>query len=306
MIDTLLKGWRPSSLNQYKCYLNKWNTFCIEHNTNPLERNDTLALTFLRKLFKRGYKYSALNTARSALSIIFDTPLPSFGESPLTKRFMRAMYNLRPNLPKYHTTWDVSVVLKYLETLSPVRFLNLQQLSHKLVTLLALVTAQRLQTLHALNLDNCEITKTSAIFNIQQLLKHSNPLNKTSNNIIIQSFQPNKKICPLFHLKYYIKRTADLRKSGKLFLNHQQPHHPVSKETLSRWVKLTLTKAGINTKVYSAHSTRSAATSAAANSALDITTILKSASWTKASTFRKYYHRDTGKPSFGNTVLQTL
>ena len=164
-----------------------------ERNADPLQRNDTLALKILKKLFELGYKYSALNTARSSLSILFDSPAPSFGEAPLTKRFMRAMFNIHPSLPKYNSTWDVNVVLRYLEKLSPVRFLNLQQLSHKLITLLALVTGQHMQTLHALDLDSCDIRKDYIVFNIQEVLKHSKPSNRTTNNITLQAFEKNKE-----------------------------------------------------------------------------------------------------------------
>ena len=61
-----------------------WTLFCVQHSVDPLHRNDLLALEFLRKLFKQGYGYSALNTARSALSTIFDNP---FLESRLSDPF---------------------------------------------------------------------------------------------------------------------------------------------------------------------------------------------------------------------------
>ncbi len=300
-----MKGWRPNSLKQYKCYLDKWIAFCTKHNLNPSVRNDTMGIEFLRSLFKQGAKYQALNTARSSLSAVFAHP--PFGSLPAVQQFMRGVYNLRPNFPRYHATWDVAVVLKYLENCSPARFLSLQQLSHKLATLLALVTGQRMQTLHALNLSHCSIDKGSVKFHIQSLMKHSRPSNKTSNEIVINSFNTNKRICPVFCLKHYIQRTKLLRQDNQLFVNCFKPHKPISKDTLSRWVKLTLTKAGINTTVYKAHSTRSASTSAAA-ATLDISTILKAASWTNAATFNKHYRRviPSSNPSFGTTILKTL
>jgi hypothetical protein len=49
-------------------------------------------------------------------------------------------------------TWDVNLVLDYLKTLSPVNILFLRTLSLKLVMLLDLITGQRVQTLHSLDL----------------------------------------------------------------------------------------------------------------------------------------------------------
>ena len=120
LIDIIMQSWRDSSIKQYKVYLNRWILFCEDNSLDPLERNDLLALEFLRKLLKQGYSYSSINSARSALSIIFDNP--NFGELPIVSRFMKSVYNIRPNLPRYTSTWDVSIVLKYLEQCSPIKF----------------------------------------------------------------------------------------------------------------------------------------------------------------------------------------
>ena len=116
----------------------------------------------------------------------------------------------------------------------------------------------------------------------------------------------NKKICPVLLVRHYLKQTASVRKSSKLFLNHQKPHHAVAKDTLSKWVKSTLRKSGIDTTKYTAHSTRAASTSAAARASVDISTIMKAASWTRAGTFKKFYHKEIKTPAFGNTILLGL
>ena len=127
----LMKGWKSTSLNQYNVYLKRWILFCKEHNVNPLDRDNILALNFLRKLYNQGYSHSAISTAKSALSSIFgkEKNLPAFGQTDLTIRFMKSVYNSRPSLPRYHATWDVAIVLRYLDKYSPARFLLLQQLT---------------------------------------------------------------------------------------------------------------------------------------------------------------------------------
>ncbi|GFO09337.1 tyrosine recombinase-like protein [Plakobranchus ocellatus] len=44
----------------------------------------------------------------------------------------------------------------------------------------------------------------------------------------------------------------------------QSPHNGVSKDTLARWIRLTLSKYGVSTRIFKAHSTRAAASSVAA------------------------------------------
>ena len=45
------------------------------------------------------------------------------------------------------TTWDVSIVIKYLFTLCPLSELSLKQLTYKLIALIALPTAARALTI---------------------------------------------------------------------------------------------------------------------------------------------------------------
>ena len=50
---------------------------------------------------------------------------------------------------------------------------------------------------------------------------------------------------------------------------------PPHKDILARWVKNTLTKAGLNTKMFSSHSCRSFASSKAKNMSVDLGNILR-------------------------------
>ena len=111
-------------------------------------------MEFLISLFNSGLGYSALNTARSALSAVMKiNDNINFGEHPLVCRFTKGVFQLKPALPKYTHIWDVEKVLSYLQTLSPVTSLDLKQLSLKLATLLPILTGQRCQTIRKLALN---------------------------------------------------------------------------------------------------------------------------------------------------------
>ena len=73
------------------------------------------------------------------------------------------------------TTWDVSVVLKYLFTSYPLSELSLKQLTYKLIAIIALTTAARAQTRSALDIKYKFFDKY-VFFQIQQLLKTSRPV----------------------------------------------------------------------------------------------------------------------------------
>ena len=70
------------------------------------------------------------------------------GSHPIVSCFMKGIFQLRMLTPKYLVTWDVSVVLSYLKTLSPKNSLSLKQSTLKLAMLMALISFNRCDSLH--------------------------------------------------------------------------------------------------------------------------------------------------------------
>ncbi|KAJ8910169.1 hypothetical protein NQ315_006017 [Exocentrus adspersus] len=74
--------------------------------------------------------------------------------------------------------------------------------------------------------------------------------------------------------------------------NPAKPFHAVSSQSVSRWIKNTLTRSGINTEVFSAHSTRHAATSSAKRRGVSLDIIRQAAGWSAQSeTFAEFYDK---------------
>ena len=109
-----------------------------------------LVLELLTELFETGLGYSGLNTARSALSSFISIGNVPVRQIPIVRRFLKGVFDLRPALPKNNSTWDVCTVLNFLKNVSQSGTLNLKSLTLKTCVLLALVTCQRRQTLHAM------------------------------------------------------------------------------------------------------------------------------------------------------------
>lgn len=74
-------------------------------------------------------------------------------KDPQLARFFKGVAVLRHQAPKYSTTWDPEPVLVYVATLHPNEDISLEQLTKKLVSLLALIAAQRVQTLRKILLE---------------------------------------------------------------------------------------------------------------------------------------------------------
>ena len=250
--------------------------------------------------------YSALNTARSALSsLITFKDGTRFGSHPLVTRLLKGMYYNRPSRPKYSAIWNVGRVLSYLRDMAPVKDLSLKELTLKLTMLLLLVTGQRGQTIHLLNLADMTMFDDQCIFTIPGLLKQSRP-GKSNPVVALKVYKEDVRICVITTLNEYIARTKDLRGSEAfLLISFVKPHKRISRDTLSRWVSVVLDCAGIDTSRFKAHSTRPASTSAAKRNSVNIDDILSTAGWSSARTFAVFYDRPIREHSqFANGVLR--
>lgn len=199
--------------------------FCSKEQIDEYSPTLNQALLFLNMLQKDGLSYSAINTARSALSTIISVPECSlFGSHPLVTRFMKGIYEKRKPSSKYTQFWDVSLVLKYLASLKPNFMLTLKNLTLKLVMLLLLVSSQRDQAIHSLRLAGMTLSDSLCQFQVLEHMKTSK-LGTGTTIIHIHKYDPDEDVCPFLTLKEHLKRTQALRgDEDKLFTSFQKPH----------------------------------------------------------------------------------
>lgn len=215
---------------------------------------------------------------------------------------LKGVFNERPPLPRYSTTWDVQVVLNYLESLGNNSGLSLKNLTWKTVMLLALVRPSRSADLSNLDLSKRSYKSDGVEFQPSTLAKQSRQ-GKQIQSFFFPSLLANPLLCPVQALRAYEQLTESVRSSSRLFLATIKPHNPVSSSTIARWLKTTLSTAGIDTTIFSAHSVRGASTSKAANMGITTNDILKAANWSSESVFQKFYHKPTEQSTYGKAVL---
>ena len=201
-------------------------------------------------------------------------------------RFMKGVYNLRPMRSRYCQTWSVDVVLNYLRKLSPVKKLTLKELSLKLVMLIALTNAARVQTIHLLSVNNFTKFKSEFVFKLDNVLKQSRP-GFDCSVLRLKAYPPDRRLCVYTVIKEYLVRTKDIREKSenKLLLSYIHPYKAVTRDTISRWIKMVMTRSGIDTNIYGSHSVRSASTSKAKLKMVPIADIINKAGWSRQSTF---------------------
>ena len=92
--------------------------------------------------------------------------------------------------------------------------------------------------------------------------------------IILKAFAADERICPVGNIVQYVKASEKFKKSKNLLLSYYK-HEPTETQTISKYVKLTLKAADINTKIFTAHSTRHASSTGKFMKGLSLNGIVK-------------------------------
>lgn len=286
----MLSSLARNTKSQYSSSLKLWWHYCNGKGIDALDTQTHNVLDFLAECLEKGSSYGTLNNHRSALSLISRNNL---SQDDLIKRFFKGVFKIRPSFPKYSFTWDPAIVLNFLGSLYPNEALTLDCINKKLVTLIALATGQRCQTISLIRISNINISDDRIVILITDLIKTSG-IGKKQPCLDLPFFRQRSNVCPAKALVDYMKKTSSIRpiNEDKLILTSRSPYHGVSSQTIARWIKETMSSSGIDTSVFSAHSTRHASTSAAQRAGVSVDTIRKTAGWSDQSlVFANFYKR---------------
>lgn len=298
----MLASLSNNTLKQYSVTYKLWWQYCNNNNIDVFEPPKSSVLSFLAQTFQSGCSYGTLNSHRSALSLILRGKI---GSDEDVKRLLKGAYRLKPNRPKYTHTWDPQLVLNCVSTWYPNDQLSLEKLTKKLVGLLAICTAHRVQTFSLIKLENVTISEVCVQIGITDVIKTSES-GREQPVLKLPYFKDNIAICPATVLKDYISATQPIRTGNidRLLLTYKKPHKPASSQTISRWIKQVLLESGVDVTIFTAHSTLHASTSAAHAAGISIDTIRKTAGWTESSsTFTRFYHRNlVNEENFASSI----
>lgn len=291
-------------MKQYNVSLKLWWQHCIDSGHNIFDCSIPTVLNFLSEQYTKGASYGTINSHRSALSLLLGNQV---GTDDRVTRLLKGVYKLKPSLPKYSGTWDPQIVLNHISNWYPNKELSRESITKKLVVLLALCTAHRMQTFSLIKVQNINFHRNGINIAIKDIIKTS-AAGREQPTLYLPYFQENPRICPATTLKDYLEITSPDRPDNvsHLLLTVKRPYKGATAQTLSRWTKQVMKASGVDVAVFSAHSARHAATSAAAAAGVSVDAIRKTAGWTKTSqTFAKYYNRPViDSNNFAKSVFQ--
>ena len=285
VINVFLKSWRKSTLDQYVTYAKLWFRFAGQGLT-PSVRN---LVEFLYHLHSKGYNHKQLCQARSAVSALSSTD--DVGKHPDVKRFLKGLFEKKPQFPVYSCVWNVKTLLDYLRSIPHQDMLSLEMLSKKLAILIGILAGgQRSQTIHTIKSTDIVVANDKCIIPIYDVIKQSKQ-GKHMRPLEFRVFTTDQKLCVVQNLVTYLQKTRGHRKSPELFLSYQRPYHPVTKDTVARWINDIMQKAGINMNHYVTHSCRAAASSAL-KKRVPLKKVLNACGWASERTFAVHYQKD--------------
>ena len=256
------------------------------------------------------YSGEAINAYRSAISYFVKLDFPNLGHHEKVVKLFGSFRKQRPSFPRYPVTWDVGIVLRFLASWHPPSELSLKKLTLKTAALIALTSSDRAQTLRALRIDRVSMSPHGLEFVILDPLKtsrHGRPA-----RVVKCVKWDAQELDVSYYVQKYMERTLFLRarsvrkKLGKpvqLFLSFKSGL-PVTRSTISSWIKQVMKLAGIDTSVFRPGSTRGASVSAAAGRGASLPKILGAGDWTNLGTYQRFYQRIIDDTPMGQLILE--
>ena len=134
--------------------------------------------------------------------------------------------------------------------------------TEKLTVLLFILSEQRKQTLWAINIDDVRVHEDKLIMLPNSSLIYTKP-SRPLQAIAYQKFNRNPKLTVVVECLYRDREGTSPNQVKQLLVTYGKPHKAASDDTISRWIKNTISSAGIGIAVFKEHLNRSASSSKA-------------------------------------------
>ena len=204
-LDFLSKHLAPQTASGYGYVFRKFRLFCEQMQADPLSCAPAIVVKYLSHLFESGAEYSTVNFHRSSISK-FHVGIDgiSIGEHPLVSQAVKAVYRLRPPLPKYQSTFDIVPVLAYVRSL-PTANISLKQLSLKTLFLTIYSSISRVSSVARLG-PSLQEHRDSVVLHFVSLEKQARAGN-TRGYLQIPSFE-DPELCPVRAIVTYFNKVT--------------------------------------------------------------------------------------------------
>ncbi|CAH2284415.1 Hypothetical predicted protein [Pelobates cultripes] len=162
VLDIINSSLRRRTRVRYRKMIEEFKEWEISFLSNT-QGSDTvpLALEFITLKFHSGLSVSSIKTYGSALNFL----IPNLTQDALYLRLLIGLSICRPYTPRYTSTWDVDVLLNFLNSLDNAK-IDLRWTAIKLAYLLSLALAARGAELTQIHISDPWLSRTPGGFHI--------------------------------------------------------------------------------------------------------------------------------------------
>ena len=268
-----------------RSYNTAWKSFAKYCNDNKYKPEEPVSITnWMAELDKKGMNQKSIRTYCVAVCSTIETATTrKVGQERLIELTLKSLKISGSKTYKNQSMWDVQTALESLKSMSTTNF---HELSQKTVFLIALCTCWRPGS----DLSKIEF-KSIRLVNDESVELHAYDVKEGESKVIALKTYTEKVICPVNTIQQYIEQTTSIRsrESTKLFITKKGKD--ASSDTLRRWIAITFTRLGIDTRRFKPHSTRATASSTLVKNGTKISEIIRMGNWSSANVFRRYYWR---------------
>ena len=320
--QALLGRWERSTVDNYSLAWRKWAVFCGDRKIDRFDPPESGPVEFLGELFTQTGSASSVNTAISALSAVLKVSLGcTLAEWPMVSEFRAAVNKKTPPGPTYRTTWDITVLLRKVETFGENESMALELLLLKVVALLRIDCFAR-------SSDITRIFREDVIFQNDRVVLHflrtkewraasQNAWGEFSAPVSIFKLKAGVSTCCYQALAVWMKRTEAIVRSQKVHGRWRTPvvchvqggfmGKPVSAKYVATLSYAAMRAAGVDPS-FKGRTIRAAASSAAKDYGASEKEVVRQGRWTDGKMWRKYYYRSIPRvvKKTGGTLQQRI
>ena len=195
---------------KYEAILKKWKPHALSGNEDPIDTSLENVLSFLHGMYTKGWLYSGLCGAKSALSsVVCIKGFSKLSNHPMISKYLKEIFNRHPPLLKYAQIWDINQVLDYYINFPDNEKLEFKYIEKKLVMLFLILDARRKQALFTIPINNIIFADDKVIFLPNKTLKHTNP-NKPLELLTYPKYEAEEKLCIANCLQSYLEKRNHL------------------------------------------------------------------------------------------------
>ncbi|EGG16125.1 transposon DIRS-1, partial [Cavenderia fasciculata] len=238
----------------------------------------------------KGYASKTITVMRSCIAQIAKIrDNRSVSDDFMVQRVMSGIAHQRPSKPKYNNMWCPLLVFDHIrDQHADSTQLSTKQLLAKSVVLIKLFCLARASDLGKWSFRSLDQSITNCIRGTIVNAKEQRNSDSPSALVVKGIMKPS--ICPLATLREYLSRTKAKRsKKSKDAVFIDSSGLPLVDKDFSSITLSFLDKAGVDTNVYKAHSTRAAMASWLLLNGISLHRVKKLGRWRSNAALEKYY-----------------